>query len=79
MKVLKSSDGALVDARHSAAPPSTPLVSAEVDVSTLPWMPARFGFFEQHRLALLADAEPFRALVILIARAWRQSGSAFAG
>lgn len=72
MNGLKSSDGALVGTRHSAAPPSAPLVSAEVDVSTLPWMPARLSFFEQHPLALLADAEPFRALVILIARAWRQ-------
>ena len=72
MKALKSSDGALVGTRHSAAPPSAPLVSAEVDVSTLPWMPARFSFFEQHPLALLADAEPYRAMVILIARAWKQ-------
>jgi hypothetical protein len=49
-----------------------PLVPAHVNLATYPWAPVRMDFFTGHLLALAASAEPFRALVLLMAQAWRQ-------
>ena len=48
------------------------LVPAEVNVASFPWAPVRLEFFAAHPLALHPSGEPFRALVLLIAQAWRQ-------
>jgi hypothetical protein len=49
-----------------------PLVPAEINLETFPWAPVRLAFLSGHPLALAQQAEPFRALVLLIAQAWRQ-------
>jgi len=49
-----------------------PLVPAEINLETFPWAPVRLAFLSGHPLALAQHAEPFRALVLLIAQAWRQ-------
>jgi hypothetical protein len=51
---------------------AAPLVPAEVTLATFPWAPARLEFLSSHPLALAQAAEPFRALVLLIAHAWRK-------
>ena len=56
--------------RSGIAP--APLVPAEINLETFPWAPVRLAFFSGHPLALAQHAEPFRALVLLIAQAWRQ-------
>ena len=43
-----------------------------INLETFPWAPVRLAFFSGHPLALAQHAEPFRALVLLIAQAWRQ-------
>jgi hypothetical protein len=49
-----------------------PLVPAQVNLATYPWAPVRMDYFTAHLLALVANPEPFRALVLLMAQAWRQ-------
>lgn len=49
-----------------------PLVPAEVNLESFPWAPVRLAFLSGHPLALLPNPEPFRALVLLIAQAWRK-------
>lgn len=49
-----------------------PLIPADINLETFPWAPVRLAFFSGHPLALAQHAEPFRALVLLIAQAWRQ-------
>ena len=56
--------------RSGIAP--APLVPAEINLETFPWAPVRLAFLSGHPLALAQHAEPFRALVLLIAQAWRQ-------
>lgn len=59
---------------HSRAPALCvePLVPSEVDVSVFPWAPVRLGHIASHRLVLLPDPEPFRAMMLLCAEAWTQ-------
>ncbi len=49
-----------------------PLVPAEINLESFPWAPVRLAFLSGHPLALLPNPEPFRALVLLIAQAWRK-------
>jgi hypothetical protein len=49
-----------------------PLVPAQVNLATYPWAPVRMDYVTGHLLALAANPEPFRALVLLMAQAWRQ-------
>lgn len=56
--------------RSGIAP--APLVPADINLETFPWAPVRLAFLSGHPLALAQHAEPFRALVLLIAQAWRQ-------
>ncbi len=49
-----------------------PLVAAHINLAKFPWAPARIGFFDSHRLLLVEDAEPFRALIVLIAKSWKE-------
>jgi hypothetical protein len=49
-----------------------PLVPSEINLETFPWAPVRLAFLSGHPLALAEYAEPFRALVLIIAQAWRQ-------
>ena len=58
--------------RHDQAGTVEPLVPQYVDVATFPWAPVKLGFFDSHPLALLPSAEAFRALILLIAKAWKQ-------
>lgn len=53
----------------STAP--SPLVDAKINLASFPWAPVHWSFLTSHPLALEANAEPFRALVLLIANAWR--------
>lgn len=69
MQRLKAVDNQrLLDADIAAAP----LVPAEVNLVTFPWAPVRLEFLSGHPLALAQQAEPFRALVLLAAHAWRK-------
>jgi hypothetical protein len=62
-----------------ATPAATEAVEAllpkDLDVSMFPWAPVRLEFFASHQLALLPDAEPFRAFMLLTVRAWTQKPS----
>lgn len=49
-----------------------PLVPPEVNLRGMQWLPTPLDRFATHPLALQPCAEPFRALVLLIAEAWRQ-------
>lgn len=69
MQKLKAVDNHRVP-RSGIAP--APLVPAEINLETFPWAPVRLAFLSGHPLALAQHAEPFRALVLLIAQAWRQ-------
>lgn len=69
MQKLKAVDNHRVP-RAGIAP--QPLVPAEINLETFPWAPVRLAFLSGHPLALAQQAEPFRALVLLIAQAWRQ-------
>lgn len=53
-------------------PGCSPLVPAEVNVAVYPWAPVRLEFLSTHPLAYHQSAEPFRALILLVANAWRQ-------
>jgi hypothetical protein len=59
-------------AGRPSAESDDPLVPAQVNLATYPWAPVRMDYFTGHLLALAANAEPFRALVLLMAQAWRQ-------
>lgn len=69
MQKLKAVDNHRVP-RAGIAP--QPLVPAEINLETFPWAPVRLAFLSGHPLALAQQAEPFRALVLLIAQSWRQ-------
>lgn len=57
-------------ASNLSAPP--PLVPPNVNVGTYPWAPVRMEFFAAHALGHHQSGEPFRALVLLVAHAWRE-------
>ena len=69
MRLSKSETSA---ASGPAAEQDEPLVPAQVNLATYPWAPVRMDYFTGHLLALAANPEPFRALVLLMAQAWRQ-------
>ena len=49
-----------------------PLVASHINLAKFPWAPVRLGFLESHPLLLIENAEPFRALIVLIAKAWKE-------
>ena len=51
---------------------SPPLVAQEVNLESFPWAPVRLDFLGNHPLILTESAEPFRSLVLLMVKAWRQ-------
>lgn len=69
MRLSKSETSAV---SGPAAEQDEPLVPAQVNLATYPWAPVRMDYFTGHLLALAANPEPFRALVLLMAQAWRQ-------
>ena len=70
MQKLENQNRVGTGASEESLPES--LVPEAVDVSTFPWAPVRLKFFVDTTLSVHPDAEPFRALVLLMVKAWEQ-------